>query len=414
MEYVHVSASRPARWRHFDIDKTPEALKLRFLTALWRSACIGPSTAAAKTKKTTPPPRLPFRSLRTQEDRRLRAFQILTHWTRDTANVAVFGARDGEPRSLASVHAGAVLRFIGYDYARKFPVATSFCGAAVTRDGATLIVADNETHALHRYSTVDGALLDVVDGGDDSNVGRLRFCQPAQVYIASDDFVFVADYANDCIQILTPQLTLHSVIGDQDDDTCNPCGVCANGHLIVVALKGSGLLRVFSRVNGALLWRVAFLSGHAFTCGGLDEMKRAHTGHVGGVCFTPWPPYEGDAYNNSRVAIANNSENRVTVVDAITGHIVRHIGEGILNRPWSVASTTFGELVVADTMNHRIVVFSAFGAVRHVLGQMQRFASVAVHDDLHATVVYALTSKLDKAPAQACVQHEDCVVFELE
>lgn len=408
MEYVHVSASRPARWRHFDIDKTPEALKLHLLTALWRSACIGPSNAAAKTTTTW----LPFRSLRTDEDRRLRALQIMTSWTRNTRDVAVFGARDGARMSLASVHAAAVMRFIGFEYTRKFPVATSFCGAAVTRDGTTLIVADNEKHALHRYSTVDGALLDVV-GGDDSDVRRLRFCQPAQVYIAPDDFVFVADYANDCIQILTPQLTLHSVIADGGDDTRNPCGVCANDQLIVVALMGSGILRVFSRENGALLWRVAFLSGHAFTCGGLDEMKRAHTGHVGGVCFTPWPPYEGDTHNN-RVAIANNSEHRVTVVDAITGQIVRHIGEGILNRPWSVASTTFGELVVADAMNHRIVVFSAFGAVRHVLGQMQRFASVAVHDDLHATVVYALTSKLDKAPAQARVQHEDCVVFELE
>jgi hypothetical protein len=405
---------RSARWRHYDIEKTPEALKLHLLKALWRSACIGPRTAAtAAAKTTTTATWLPFRSLRTDEDRRMRAFQILTHWTRDTANVAVFGARDGESRSLASVHAGAVLRFIGYDYARKFPVATSFCGAAVTRDGATLIVADNETHALHRYSTVDGALLDVV-GGDDSDVGRLRFCQPAQVYIAPDDFVFVADYANDCIQILTPQLTLHSVIGNQDDDTRNPCGVCANDRIIVVALMGSGILRVFSRVNGALLWRVAFLSGHAFTYGGLDEMKRAHTGHVGGVCFTPCTPYEGDAYNN-RVAIANNSENRVTVVDAITGQIVRHIGEGILNRPWSVASTTFGELVVADAMNHRIVVFSAFGAVRHVLGQMQRFASVAVHDDLHATVVYALTSKLRTGTAVCRDGHsENCVVFELE
>jgi hypothetical protein len=50
-------------------------------------------------------------------------------------------------------------------------------------------------------------------------------------------------------------------------------------------------------------------------------------------------------------------------VFSIDGEFIRHVGVGVLNSPHGVACSTFDELVVADTTNRRVVVFSRGGEV---------------------------------------------------
>jgi DNA-binding beta-propeller fold protein YncE len=135
--------------------------------------------------------------------------------------VAVLGGREGMPRSLGSVYGGAVTLFLGgslrgvVSRVIHTPCVKSYCnGVAVSRDGTTLLVSDGTScasHALHEYSTSDGARRRSVGGEGD---GPLQFRGPRQVYIAPDGFVFVADSRNNRVQVLTPSLDFHCFIGE--------------------------------------------------------------------------------------------------------------------------------------------------------------------------------------------------------
>jgi hypothetical protein len=65
---------------------------------------------------------------------------------------------------------------------------------AVSRDGATLLVSncDGSSHAraIREFRVGDGSRLRAVGGKGD---GPLQFKNPRQVWVAPDDFVFVAD-----------------------------------------------------------------------------------------------------------------------------------------------------------------------------------------------------------------------------
>jgi hypothetical protein len=61
------------------------------------------------------------------------------------------------------------------------------------------------------------------------------------------------------------------------------------------------------------------------------------------------------------VAVADCSNDRVSVF-SVEGEFVRHVGVGELSLPSGVACSAFDEIVVADTNNLRVVVFSASAA----------------------------------------------------
>jgi hypothetical protein len=65
-------------------------------------------------------------------------------------------------------------------------------GMAVSRDGSTLLVSDyaGGSQSIHEYRVVDGSRLRVIGGAGDE---PLQFKNPHQVWVAPDDFVFVAD-----------------------------------------------------------------------------------------------------------------------------------------------------------------------------------------------------------------------------
>jgi hypothetical protein len=86
-------------------------------------------------------------------------------------------------------------------------------------------------------------------------VGPLQFFCPLQVWIASDDFVFVADMSNDRVQVPTPCLDFQGfrVVGVGQLD--GPAGVCANADVVVVSQYLAHRISVFGRSDSAFLRR---------------------------------------------------------------------------------------------------------------------------------------------------------------
>jgi hypothetical protein len=121
--------------------------------------------------------------------------------------LCIFGGREGMPRSLGSVFGSWVVRFVGGGLRSRRTIPTlglppsSGHGVAVSRDGTTLLVsdafgADGFTAGIHLFSFADGVYVRTVGTAGD---GPLQFRYPQQVWVACDDFVFVADFGNNRI-----------------------------------------------------------------------------------------------------------------------------------------------------------------------------------------------------------------------
>ncbi len=274
--------------------------------------------------------------------------------------VALMGGRHGMSRSLGSVCGGAVTRFLGRGLrgVKSRVVATPGVkswsnGVAVSRDGSTLLVSDywGRSHLIYKFRVVDGSRLRVIGGFGD---GPLQFHSPCQVWIASDDFVFVAEYGNHRVQVLTPRLDFHAFIGQ--GHLSSPHGVCASDSVVVVSEISH--ISVFSRGDGALLRRFGSYGS------GDGQLQRSH-----GLCFV-----SGDRH----VAVAESCNSRVSVF-SVDGDFIRHVSLGLLTRPTGVACSAFDELVVADT-NNRVSVFSASGElVTTIEMDCRALGGVAIH-----------------------------------
>jgi DNA-binding beta-propeller fold protein YncE len=275
--------------------------------------------------------------------------------------VAVLGGREGMPRSLGSVYGGSVTRFLGggcrgiVSRVIDTPGVKSWSnGVALSRDGSMLLVSDwsGGSHAIHAFRVVDGSRLRVIgDRGD----GPLQFYGPCQVWVASDDFVFVADFGNNRVQVLTPRLELYGSVGV--GQLRGPSGVCADDDVIVVSEATAHRISVFKRCDGALLCRFATYGR------GDGQLHRPQ-----GLCFMS---------GHRNVAVADNINHRVSVF-SVEGEFVRHVGVGELHYPTGVACSAFDELVVADRFNKRVVVFSASGEMLTAM-VCDRFTGVAMH-----------------------------------
>lgn len=292
--------------------------------------------------------------------------------------LVVFGGRAEMPRSLGSVLASFVVRFLGgilgvEDRIIQTPLVKSCCSVfTLSRDGSTLLVADccGGSHSVHLFNVRDGAYIRRIGS---SGVGPLQFWNPRQLWIASDDFVFVADFRNGRIQVLTPRFDFHGFLGEAR--LAGPAGVCGDDTSVFVSEMYESRISVFNRSDGALLRR--------FGSRGCGD---GQLWYPRGLCITGESHY---------IAVADYSNNRVCVftIDGVFSH---HVGASELRAPTSVtAAATGGELVVADSANNRVVVFDASGGLLHTFGH-GCFTGVAIH----GTTVFAQTFSRGK-----------CVVF---
>jgi hypothetical protein len=280
--------------------------------------------------------------------------------------VAVLGGRDGMPRSLGSVYGGSVTRFLGGGLrgivSRVIDTRglRSFSnGVAVSVDGSTLLVSDHlgGSHAIHELSVADGARLRVIGARGD---GPLQFNAPAQVYIADDGFVFVADSRNNRVQVLTPSLDFHAFVGVGVLD--RPLGVCADADVVLASeyAAGNPRISVFGRCDGALVRHIGGCGASTFD----DHWQRQPEPSLSaprGVCFT---------HGHRHVAVADSGRGRVSVFRVVDGEFVHHVGVGVLRSPWGVAVSSFDELVVADRRGHCCLhLFSAAGCLLRSFGR---------------------------------------------
>jgi hypothetical protein len=275
--------------------------------------------------------------------------------------VAVLGGREGMSRSLGSVYGGSVTRFLGgslrgvVSRVIDMPgLASCNNGVAVSVDGCTLLVSDGRyrgSHAIHELSVADGSRRRVIGGEGD---GPLQFKRPRQLCIAPDGFVFVADADNHRLQVLTPTLDFHSFIGKGERG--RPVGVCANADVVVSAWNRC-FVSVFKRCDGTLLRRF-----------GSDGSGDGQFMAPSALCFM-----SGDRH----VAVGDVLNCRVSVF-SVEGEFIRHVGAGVLKYPEGVAVSAFDELVVADTGNTCLRVFSSSGELLASVGEAC-FSGVAVH-----------------------------------
>jgi DNA-binding beta-propeller fold protein YncE len=288
--------------------------------------------------------------------------------------VSVLGGREGMPRSLGSVYGGSVTRFLGggcRGVASRViaigGVESWSNGVAVSRDGSMLLVSDSfgGSHAIHAFRVVEGSLLRIIGGAGD---GPLQFKYPYQIWAASDDFVFVADYGNNRVQVLTPRLDFHGFVGV--GQLTAPLGVCADDDVVMVSEETAHRISVFSRGDGALLRR--------FGSRGRDDGRL-------------WSPYGLCFMSGHRhVAVADFGNHRVSVF-SVEGEFVRHVGVGELSYPKGVACSAFDEIVVADWGDRCVVVFSASGEMLHTM-RGGAFTGVA----MHGGTIFAQTYSEDK------------------
>jgi DNA-binding beta-propeller fold protein YncE len=183
------------------------------------------------------------------------------------------------------------------------------------------------------------------------------------VWVASDDFVFIADYGNNRVQVLTPQLDFHAFVGV--GQLTRPSGVCANDAVVVVSEPSEHRISVFSRGDGAVLRRFGS-EGHVSIFGSAREDGVLEW--PCGLCFTS---------DDRHIAVADTFSNCVSVF-SLDGKFVRLVGAGKLNCPEGVACSASDELVVAEYDNGRVVVFSASGELLKTMGRGD-FRGVAVH-----------------------------------
>ncbi len=177
---------------------------------------------------------------------------------------------------------------------------------AVSRDGTALLVADcwGASNALHELSVADGSLRRVIGRKGD---GPLQFMHLCQVYIAADGLLFVAHSVNHRIQVLTPTLDFHGIIGH--GQLSHPSGVCANADVVVVSETGAHRVTVLNRHDGAVV--VRFGEEPEGTCDGQLKQPTA-------LCLTS---------SGRHVAVAGSWNNRVSVF-SVHGAFITHVGRG--------------------------------------------------------------------------------------
>ncbi len=285
--------------------------------------------------------------------------------------VAVLGGREGMPRSLGSVYGGSVTRFLGGALrgvvSRVIATAGVLAennGIAVSRDGATLLLSDfsGGSHAIHAFNVMDGSRRRVVGSVGD---GPLQFREPFQVSVAPDDFVFVADWGNDRVQVLTPDLDFHGFVGV--GVLREPRGVCANADVVVVSEYGTGRISVFSRGDGALLRR--------FGSYGRGDGQLVSPF---GLCFLS---------SDRHVAVAEYAAHRVSVF-SVDGEFIRHVGFGALVHPYGVVCSAFDDLVVTSPSEDSVVLIDAGGKLVKTLVSRGRSYQYSAGAAIHGTTVF--------------------------
>jgi DNA-binding beta-propeller fold protein YncE len=274
------------------------------------------------------------------------------------SRLCIMSARETMPRSLGSVFAGSIVRFLSrFEGTLRRVIATpgvrSWCnGVAVTRDSSTMLVSSHGDrlgtglNAAHAFDVLTGAHLGVLNG--------LPLDNPRQVSVAPDGIICVADNGNNCVQVFQlPYVGLSRKVGV--GQLAGPSGVCVDGDIIAVSERDAHRISIYERHQFLLIRRFGSIGGW----NGLLNTPVA-------LCMI-----------SGHIAVMEFRNHRISVFST-QGAFIRTLGVGIFNYPTGIACASHGNEVFVTDALERVVMFSASGEFLMTMGRAY-FTGVALH-----------------------------------
>jgi hypothetical protein len=244
-------------------------------------------------------------------------------------------------------------------------------GIAVTRDGSTLLMSDICLHGVHVVDARTGMRVRRIG---EYGAGPLQFRHPHQIWIASNEFVYIAESVNHRIQVLTPRdFDFYGFVGV--GKLRDPIGVSGDDDVLIVTEWTSCQIVVFARLDGTLLRRIGSRGSDD------GQLERPY-----GLCILP---------RTRLIAVAERYNHRISMF-TMEGVFVRHVRPGRLKFPTGIACSDFDELIVADS--RRVNVLNASGELCRTMGDGFYYVGIAIHG---VTVFARLRDERDDA----------CIVF---
>ena len=209
------------------------------------------------------------------------------------------------------------------------------CGIAITKDGHLLVT---DQHRLQKLTT-DGVCLKSV-GSAISGSGELEFHHPEGITVhPTTGQIFVAEFGNNCIQVLNDNLTFSHMItlhGDKQLDRPIDVSLDNDGYLYVADFGNNCITKVTT--TGEYITRIG--SG-----GSASNQLRSPSSIV---------------INNNILYIAEWNNHRVSIYNT-KGHFLQSFdgtSEREFSSPEGLAIDKLGNLYVSDTYNDRIIVYA--------------------------------------------------------
>jgi len=210
-------------------------------------------------------------------------------------------------------------------------------GLAITSDSSHMVVSHFDTDQLSVYRLSDGSHVRSF-GSHGTAAGQFR--SPCTLCMTKDNTILVADSSNTRIQEMTLEGGHVKCIGVGVINE-GVRGIAIHGDVVAVGRSVHGTLNaimLFSYNSGALLSQF----------GGWGRGEGQYQ-YVTGIQFTA---------DGKHLIIADYNNSCVSLTTA-EGVFVRFIGGGVLGKGLKdVTLTSAGEVVVADTSNYRVCVFS--------------------------------------------------------
>ena len=213
------------------------------------------------------------------------------------------------------------------------------CGVAVDGDG-NLLVADGFNCRIQKFTGDSQFLAAVGTIGE----GPLQFIGPTSIaFNATNKKIYIAEFGNNCIQVLNSDLTYSSTFGKYGSGRgqfdCPYSVSCDSSGLVFVADTNNHRIQVFT-AEGRFVRR---FGRHGSGRGELDEP------------ISIFVDADGVVY------VSENVNHRISVFTS-GGHFVTSFGSkgkepGQFDRPRSIAVDNSGVVYVCDLNNHRIQLF---------------------------------------------------------
>ncbi len=251
------------------------------------------------------------------------------------------------------------------------------CGIAIDKNGA-LYVASRTPTARIRKITAAGAVTTLaggVEGYKDGKGTAARFDEPCGLAVDGSGDVYVADRNNLRLRKITPDGTTTTFAGSWDKGLSDGTGTSAKfWYPVGLALSASGVLYVGDSQNHAI--RSVSMAADVGTIAGAGNQFAGKADGLGPTARFNDPT--GLAIDTAGfVIVADRLNDRIrrvsptgqtsTLAGTVQGYADGKAGAKF-SRPEGVAADGYGNVWVADTMNHRIRRIAADGNVTTAAG----------------------------------------------